>query len=130
MKTHCSFFNSLTGKLENFRPLQKKSVSIYVCGITPEGPAHLGHAFTYTSFDALIRYLTYKGFKVNYTQNVTDIDDDILRKAKTEKRDWRELGSFWTDKFLSDLKFLNIQAPTHYVKRQIQSKKSLQSLKT
>ncbi len=89
---------------------------MYVCGITPYDTTHLGHAFVYTSFDALTRYLQYKGFKIDYTQNVTDIDDDILRKAKEENRDWRELGQFWTNKFLNDLKFLNLLPPTHYVK--------------
>jgi L-cysteine:1D-myo-inositol 2-amino-2-deoxy-alpha-D-glucopyranoside ligase len=109
-------YSSLNQSVKEFKPLQKDLVSIYVCGITPEGPTHLGHAFTYTSFDALIRYFQYRGLKINYTQNVTDIDDDILRKAKEEGKDWQELGKFWTDKFLNDLKFLNVLAPTHYVK--------------
>jgi L-cysteine:1D-myo-inositol 2-amino-2-deoxy-alpha-D-glucopyranoside ligase len=109
-------FNSLAEKIEDFQTLRKHAVSIYVCGITPYDTTHLGHAFTYLSFDVLIRYLQYQGFKVNYTQNITDIDDDILRKAKEENRDWQELGQFWTEKFLSDLKFLNVLAPTHYVK--------------
>ena len=109
-------YNSLTRKFEEFKPLKKGEVTIYVCGITPEGPAHLGHAFTNASFDGLIRYLKYKGFKINYTQNVTDIDDDILRKAKEQNRNWQDLGNFWTDKYLQDLKFLNVLPPTHYVK--------------
>ncbi len=109
-------YSSLSRKLEEFKPLTKDEVTIYVCGITPEGPAHLGHAFTNVSFDALVRYLKYKGFRVNYTQNVTDVDDDILRKAKEQNRDWQELGNFWTEKYLQDLKFLNVLPPTHYVK--------------
>jgi L-cysteine:1D-myo-inositol 2-amino-2-deoxy-alpha-D-glucopyranoside ligase len=109
-------FNSLTGKIEKFKLFKKDKVTIYVCGITPYDTTHLGHAFVYISFDALIRYLQYKGFKINYTQNVTDIDDDVLKKAAEQDRDWQELGKFWTDKFLNDLKFLNILMPTHYVK--------------
>jgi L-cysteine:1D-myo-inositol 2-amino-2-deoxy-alpha-D-glucopyranoside ligase len=109
-------YNSLGQRVEEFKLLKKGAVSIYVCGITPEGPTHLGHAFTYLSFDVLIRYFQYKGFSVNYTQNVTDIDDDILKKAKEENKDWQGLGQFWTEKFLNDLRFLNILAPTHYVK--------------
>jgi L-cysteine:1D-myo-inositol 2-amino-2-deoxy-alpha-D-glucopyranoside ligase len=109
-------FNSLTGKIEKFKLFKKNVATIYVCGITPYDTTHLGHAFVYTSFDVLIRYLQYKGFKINYTQNVTDIDDDVLKKATEQKRDWQELGKFWTDKFLNDLKFLNILMPTHYVK--------------
>ncbi len=109
-------YNTLTRKKEDFKPIKSKEVSIYVCGITPYDTTHLGHAFVYVSFDALIRYLNYKNYKINYTQNVTDIDDDILRKAKEENKDWKEIGKFWTDKFLNDLKFLNVLPPTNYVK--------------
>lgn len=89
---------------------------MYVCGITPYDTTHLGHAFTYTSYDALVRYFEYKGYQVNYVQNVTDIDDDILKRAKETHKNWQELGEFWTNKFLTDLRTLNIQMPTHYVK--------------
>lgn len=110
------FYNSLTQKKELFIPRNKKEITMYVCGITPYDTTHLGHAFTYIFFDVLSRYLKFLGYNVNYTQNVTDIDDDILRKAKEEKRDWQELGTFWTNKFLTDLKNLHIIPPTHYVK--------------
>ena len=86
-------------------------MKLYVCGITPYDTTHLGHAFTYIQFDALIRYLHSKGRKVTYVQNITDIDDDILRKAKEEGRNWKELGQFWTKQFLMDLKNLNILLP-------------------
>ncbi len=109
-------YNTLSRKKERFETIKPGEVNIYVCGITPYDTTHLGHAFTYISFDVLIRYLRFKGYKVNYTQNVTDIDDDILRKAKEQKKDWQELGKFWTDRFLNDLKFLNVFPPTHYVK--------------
>jgi L-cysteine:1D-myo-inositol 2-amino-2-deoxy-alpha-D-glucopyranoside ligase len=108
--------NSLTGKKEKFVPLVGNKVKIYVCGITPYDTTHLGHAFTYVFFDVLYRYLKFKGFKVNYTQNVTDIDDDILKKANEEKKDWKELGNFWTKKYLNDMKQLNVLPPTHFVK--------------
>lgn len=109
-------YNSLTQIKEKFRPHDNKKVKMYVCGITPYDTTHLGHAFTYVSFDALVRYLKYKGYEVIYSQNVTDIDDDILRKAKEENRDWKELGDFWTKKYLNDMKSLNALPPTHYVK--------------
>lgn len=109
-------YNSLSRKKEQFVPLKDKQVSLYVCGITPYDTTHLGHAFTYMAFDALVRFLRYKEYDVTYVQNVTDIDDDILKRAKRDNKDWRELGIFWTDKFLHDLKALNILPPTHYVK--------------
>lgn len=89
---------------------------MYVCGITPYDTTHLGHAFVYTFFDVFKRYLEYKNFDVSYTQNVTDIDDDTLLRAKRDNIDWQELGNFWTEKFLNDCKRLNILKPTFYVK--------------
>lgn len=109
-------YNSLTQTKEIFIPLKQKQVRMYVCGITPYDTTHLGHAFTYTIFDILQRYLTHLGYNVTYTQNVTDIDDDILQRARKNNQNWKELGEFWVKKFLTDLKNLNVQIPTHYVK--------------
>src|SRR6266702_566378 len=100
-------YDSLSQKQQEFQPINKKKVKMYVCGITPYDTTHLGHAFTYTFYDTLYRFLTYKGYKIIYTQNVTDIDDDILKRAKESGRNWQELGEFWTKKFLRDCKLLN-----------------------
>src|SRR5574339_675130 len=100
-------FNSLTKKKEDFVPRDQKHVTMYVCGITPYDTTHLGHAFTYLTFDILRRYLTFKRYTVTYTQNVTDVDDDLLKKARETQKDWQELGGFWTKKFLNDLNDLN-----------------------
>lgn len=75
-------YNSKTRTKERFVPLDDKKVKMYVCGITPYDTTHLGHAFTYTTFDVLKRYLEFKGYTVDYVQNVTDIDDDILKRAE------------------------------------------------
>lgn len=109
-------FNSHSQKIEYFQPLEGKEVKMYVCGITPYDTTHLGHAFVYVQFDALKRFLEFKGYKVTYTQNVTDIDDDILKRAKRDNRDWIELGDSWTEKFLKDLSDLNVEMPDHYIK--------------
>lgn len=109
-------YNSLTQTKEEFTPLNKRIVTLYVCGITPYDTTHLGHAFTYVFFDVLVRYLTFKGYKVTYVQNVTDIDDDILKKAKEENKNWKELGDFWTERFLKEMRLLNVLPPTYYVK--------------
>lgn len=111
-----NIFNPASRKVEEFRPLDDEKVRIYVCGITPYDTTHLGHAFTYIFFDALVRYLDFKGFDVTYTQNVTDIDDDILRKSKEAGVDWREFGERWTSVYLRDMGRLNAIRPTHYVK--------------
>src|SRR5579862_6946597 len=86
-------YNTLTEKIETFTLLEKNIVKLYVCGITPYDTTHLGHAFTYTIFDVLYRFLEFQGHKVNYTQNVTDIDDDILKKANENHLHSRDLSS-------------------------------------
>lgn len=106
-------FNSLTQKIEPFSP-QGDEIKIYVCGITPYDTTHLGHAFTYTSTDVFIRYLKLLGLKVRYVQNVTDIDDDILRKAHEVGSDWRELGNRWTVHFIRDMQQLNVIPPDYF----------------
>ena len=109
------FFNTLTQSLQTFKPLAE-TVTIYVCGVTPYDTTHLGHAFTYVSFDTLIRYLEYQGYPVRYVQNVTDIDDDIMRKSRELNIAWDELGRRETARFLTDLKALNVRMPDVYAK--------------
>ncbi len=108
-------FNTLTQSLEEFAPLKDdNTVRIYVCGITPYDTTHLGHAFTYVSFDTLIRYLEFRGYKVKYVQNVTDIDDDVLRKAREVGIPWDELGRRETERYLRDMDALNVRRPDVY----------------
>ncbi len=107
-------YNTLTQKKETFQPREGKPVSIYVCGITPYDTTHIGHAFTYVSMDNLIRYLKFNDLKVRYVQNVTDIDDDILRKSKETGSDWQQLGNDWTNHFIEDMRNLNVMAPDEY----------------
>ncbi len=112
-------YNTLTKKKNTFVPLKPKTVSLYVCGITPYDTTHLGHAFTYINFDVLIRYLKFKGYAVIYTQNVTDINDrdkDILERARRQNISWKKLSEFWTGKFIRDMQSLNWTAPTNYLK--------------
>ena len=103
-------YNEQSRAIEPFKPLGDV-VTIYVCGITPYDTTHLGHAFTYLSFDVLIRYLEYRGYAVRYVQNVTDIDDDILRKAKEVGDNWLSLGNRWTRHFIEDMISLNVRPP-------------------
>ena len=106
-------YNSLSRSLEEFLPADA-SIAVYVCGITPYDTTHLGHAFTYTCADLLIRYLEYRGHPVRYVQNVTDIDDDILRAADRAGEDWKALGDRWTAHFMQDMSALNVRPPDHY----------------
>ena len=106
-------YNTLSGAVEPFEP-PSRPVAIYVCGITPYDTTHLGHAFTYTTADVLVRHLEHSGLSVRYVQNVTDIDDDILRKAREVGEDWRALGDRWTAHFIADMQALNVRPPDVY----------------
>jgi L-cysteine:1D-myo-inositol 2-amino-2-deoxy-alpha-D-glucopyranoside ligase len=107
-------FNTLTQRIEPLRPLGDE-VTLYVCGVTPYDTTHLGHAAINVYYDTLIRFLRSQGQAVNYVQNVTDIDDDIIRKAREQDMPWDELGRRETMRYLADLRALNVLPPTHYV---------------
>src|SRR6266571_2656610 len=103
-------FDETSGAL---RPLEvRPRMSVYVCGITPYDPAHLGHAFTYVQFDVLVRYLRHLGAEVTHVQNVTDVDDDILRVARERGRDFRELADTETKRFEAAMGALGVTPPT------------------
>src|SRR4051794_36384850 len=109
-------YNSFSRTIESFIPISGNTVKMYVCGVTPYDTTHVGHAYTYVFFDTLKRFLEYKGYTVEYTQNVTDVDDDLLKRARETSTDWRMLGTTWTDRYLSDMKALNVLPPTHFIK--------------
>lgn len=106
-------YNTRTQQIEPFTARQEP-VTLYVCGITPYDTTHLGHAFTYAAVDILVRFLEWQGHQVRYVQNVTDIDDDILRKAGEVGEDWRSLGNRWTTHFIEDMIALNVRPPDDY----------------
>ena len=112
---HPRLFNSATGRIAPFAP-QGERVGLYVCGITPYDTTHMGHAFTYVVFDTLRRVLTRAGWPVTYVQNVTDIDDDILKRARETGQRWDELGRTQTAQYEADTRALNIMPPTHFVR--------------
>ncbi len=88
---------------------------MYVCGITPYDATHMGHAFTYVTFDLLNRVWRDAGHRVEYVQNVTDIDDPLLERAVATGQDWRELADRETALFRADMAALRVLPPTHYV---------------
>jgi L-cysteine:1D-myo-inositol 2-amino-2-deoxy-alpha-D-glucopyranoside ligase len=87
-------------------------MTIYVCGITPYDSAHMGHAFTYVHFDVLVRYLRHLGVDVLHAQNVTDVDDDILRVARERGEDYRQLGERETAAFEREMAAIGVTKPT------------------
>ena len=98
-----------------FEPIPgRDQVGLYVCGVTPYDTGHLGHAFTYVSFDVLHRYLEYLGHDVVYVQNLTDVDDDMLREAREIGEDYLALGNRHVTTFLTEMAALNWLPPDHY----------------
>jgi L-cysteine:1D-myo-inositol 2-amino-2-deoxy-alpha-D-glucopyranoside ligase len=103
----------LHGPPDGDAPLRlDRRVTLYVCGITPYDAAHIGHAFTYVAFDTLVRFLRWRGHEVTYCQNVTDVDDDMLRRAARDGEDFRELARRETAAYLRDMDALNVARPT------------------
>ena len=84
---------------------------IYVCGITPYDATHLGHAATYVTFDLVVRALRDAGHRVEYVQNVTDVDDPLLERAQRDGRDWRELATSEIELFREDMAALGVIPP-------------------
>ncbi|GAA3056329.1 MULTISPECIES: cysteine--1-D-myo-inosityl 2-amino-2-deoxy-alpha-D-glucopyranoside ligase [Actinomycetes] len=89
--------------------------SLYVCGITPYDATHLGHANTYVQFDLLVRYWRACGLDVRYVQNVTDIDDPLLERARDTGVDWQALAEEQTELFRTDMEALDVVAPDVYL---------------
>jgi L-cysteine:1D-myo-inositol 2-amino-2-deoxy-alpha-D-glucopyranoside ligase len=88
---------------------------LYVCGITPYDATHMGHAFTYVTFDLLNRAWRDAGLAVSYTQNVTDVDDPLLERAAATGVDWVDLAKEQTDLFREDMTALRVIPPEGYV---------------
>ena len=88
---------------------------MYVCGITPYDATHLGHAATYLTFDLINRYLRVRGSEVRYVQNITDIDDPLLERAKRDGVEWDKLAHQQIDLFRGDMDNLRVIPPAHYI---------------
>ncbi len=90
--------------------------AIYVCGITPYDATHLGHAATYLAFDLINRYKILSGSTVNFVENITDIDDPLLERAKRDNQGWQDLASKQIDLFSSDMSALRVLPPDSFIK--------------
>ncbi len=109
-----SIYNTLTSRKERFRPIKGGEAGLYVCGITPYGESHLGHARCYIVFDVLKRLLDFLGYKVKYIQNITDIDDKIINKSKESGKSPREIADTFTGSFMENMKRLNVKEADEY----------------
>jgi L-cysteine:1D-myo-inositol 2-amino-2-deoxy-alpha-D-glucopyranoside ligase len=108
-----ALFDTASQKIKAFE--KRSTYRIYVCGITPYDATHLGHAATYLTFDLINRYLRLSGARVNYVQNITDIDDPLLERAIRDGIDWKDLASSQINLFRGDMVNLHIIPPDHYI---------------
>ena len=92
-------------------PRPRKPLTMYVCGVTPYDSGHMGHAFTFSMFDVLVRFLEANGTRVKYVQNVTDVDDPLFERARRDGVDWRELAERETQVHLRDMAALGWRPP-------------------
>ena len=110
-------FNTFSGQKEEFLPHPsqvKDEVKMYVCGVTPYDNCHIGHAMSYIIFDVIRRYLRFRGYKVKYVQNITDIDDKIIDRASKLGISPGELAQKYTDSYFEDMDALNIERADIY----------------
>jgi len=104
-------YNTLISKKEEFRSLVPGKVRMYNCGPTVYDYFHVGNARNFIVFDVIRRYLKYKGYKVIFVQNITDIDDKIINRANKEKVSSESIADKYTDAFFDDLEILGIVKP-------------------
>lgn len=102
-------YNTLTRRLETFRPRRGKKVQMFVCGQTVSDDAHMGHAKTYIQFDIIVRWLRHLGYDVFYVQNITDIEDKIINRAKEKGVDPLELAKHHVQRFLEDMEAIRVK---------------------
>lgn len=102
-------YNSLNRKKEQFTPLEEGKVKMYACGITPYDDAHIGHAMQAVIFDTIRRYLEFKGFKVTYVRNFTDVDDKIINRANKDGVSPAQIASKYISESKRDLTELKVR---------------------
>jgi cysteinyl-tRNA synthetase len=105
-------FNSFTGELEEFHTLSPQEVKMYVCGITTYDSPHLGHARSAVAFDMIRRYLEYRGYRVTYVQNYTDVDDKMINRANEQGITIYQLAEKYIAEYETMQQQLRIKAPS------------------
>ncbi|NPA96516.1 MAG: cysteine--tRNA ligase [Crenarchaeota archaeon] len=106
-------FNTLGRRLEEFHPLQPPIVKAYFCGPTVYDKTHVGHIRAYTAFDFIKRYLRLRGFTVIHVQNITDIDDKIIKRAHEEGASWKDIADKYAKEYIDIMKRMKIAIDIH-----------------
>src|SRR5690348_10614139 len=104
-------YNTLSGAIDEFRPLQDNQVRMYACGPTVYDFGHIGNFRTFIAVDILQRFLRQSGFKVHYVMNITDVDDKIIRNSSRDGVSVKQYTQKFEEAFLEDSHLLNIERP-------------------
>ena len=107
MKIH----DTMLGKVVDLEPREPGKIGMYVCGVTPYAPAHIGHARTAVVYDLLKRYLRFAGYTVTHVSNYTDVDDKIIAQAHVEGVSPLELSAHYIEEYRQDMEQLNVLPP-------------------
>jgi len=110
------FYNTLTQRVEEFRPARDNTVRLYTCGPTVYSYAHIGNFRTFTFVDILRRWLRASGYGLNHVMNITDVDDKIIRNASAQRKSLAEYTAEYTQAFLEDCATLRLEKAEHLVK--------------
>jgi cysteinyl-tRNA synthetase len=114
MVSELTVFNTLTRKNERFESIFPKRVKMFVCGPTVQDYLHVGHAKTYVFYDLVARFLKYKGYRVTFVMNITDIDDKIVQASKNSSLSLEEYIQKYTKAFLEDISHLGVSTVTRF----------------
>jgi len=106
-------FNTMGKKLEELQTVEPNTVKMYVCGPTVYDYVHIGHGRTFVAFDAMVRYLKLRGYNVIRVQNITDIDDKIIKRAQDTGKDWTEIVDFYLKDYIDAMSQLKVEIDQH-----------------
>ncbi len=109
-------FNTLTRQKEELKTITEGELKMYACGPTVYNFIHIGNSRPLCVFDVMRRYMEYRGYKVNFVQNFTDIDDKIIKRANEEGKTYREIADTYIKEFWTDAKGLNVREATVHPK--------------
>ncbi|MEK7664240.1 MAG: cysteine--tRNA ligase [Patescibacteria group bacterium] len=109
-------YNTLSGEKDVLKPFKKNRINLFVCGPTVYDFSHIGHARTYIIFDCFVKYLKQLGFKVFYLQNITDVDDKIILRAKEKEVLPQDLALAYEREYLKDMKAVGITSVSKYAR--------------
>src|SRR5215470_11133237 len=109
-------FNTMSGEVEDLRPLDDNRVRMYHCGPTVYDYGHIGNFRTFVAVDILRRFLLESGYRLDHVMNITDVDDKIIRNAARDKKTVQEYTRKYEDAFLEDMASLNLERPEKMVR--------------